>query len=197
MKIKRLVVGEFQSNCYLIFNNNKEVIIIDPGDDAEYIISEIYKNNLNPVFIIATHGHFDHILAAFELQNAFNIPFIIHEEDLFLVINMRKSAKYFLGLESDPPPAVMDFLYDGQNIKIGDILLSIIHTPGHTPGSICIFEKSLNAIFVGDLLFAGNFLGRTDHKYSSKVNLLKSLKRIKAKYKGCTVYPGHGAKTFI
>lgn len=171
--MEKLVVGQMATNCYLI-----DDMIIDPGDDAEYIMSHIKEK---PKMIVATHGHFDHIMAAYALQLAYNIPFYIHEDDVFLLSHMKSSAKHFLGLkEVDPPP---------KPSKIKD--LSFIHTPGHTPGSICIIADG--ALFTGDTLFADGSVGRTDFSYSNSRDLQKSVARIKALSEH-KIYAGHNVE---
>ncbi len=159
------------TNCYIAGD-----IIIDPGDDAEYIMSHVD----NPSMIVATHGHFDHIMAAYAIQLAYKIPFYIHEEDIFLLANMKSSAKHFLGLKHiDPPPKAS---------PIKD--LPYIHTPGHTPGSICL--KFGDVLFVGDTIFANGAVGRTDFSYSTPLELSASIEKIHSYPKGTRILPGHG-----
>lgn len=175
--MEKLVVGQMATNCYLI-----EDMIIDPGDDAEYIMSRLTKK---PKMIVATHGHFDHIMASYALQLAYNIPFYIHEEDTFLLSRMRSSARHFLGImDVDPPP---------KPTKISN--LPFIHTPGHTPGSICLSIG--NVLFVGDTIFADGSIGRTDFSYSSKKDLDNSIKKILSHPSGTRLLPGHGNETRI
>lgn len=175
--MEKLVVGVMATNCYLI-----DDMIIDPGDDAEYIMSHIDEK---PTKIVATHGHFDHIMSAFALQQAYNIPFYIHPDDIFLLQNMRSSAMHFLGLKDvDPAPNPTPI----ENIRF-------IHTPGHTPGSICLeFE---DGIIVGDTIFAGGAVGRTDFSYSSKKDLESSIERILSYSKHTKLFPGHGESVTI
>lgn len=171
--METLVVGAMATNCYIAGD-----MIIDPGDDAEYIMSHLTKK---PKMIIATHGHFDHILSAYALQLAYNIPFYIHEDDIFLLSHMESSAKHFLGLKHvDPPP---------KPSKIKG--LSFIHTPGHTPGSICIIDDG--ALFTGDTLFADGAVGRTDFSYSDPVALQESITRIRG-FSGHKIYAGHNVE---
>ncbi len=175
MTVETLVVGQMATNCYIVIDKNKS-IIIDPGDDAEYIISHL---TTKPTMIVATHGHFDHIMAAYALQLAYNIPFYIHDDDIFLLSRMQSSAKHFLGIqEIDPPPVPS---------KIGN--LPFIHTPGHTPGSICLQFNDI--LVVGDTMFA-NGVGRTDFSYSDRQKLTVSLKKIMSFPKDTRILPGHG-----
>jgi glyoxylase-like metal-dependent hydrolase (beta-lactamase superfamily II) len=152
-------------------------MIIDPGDDAEYIMTHLSQK---PSMIVATHGHFDHIMAAYAIQIAFNIPFYIHPKDIFLLKMMQSSAKHFLGLPHvDPPPIPTPI----KN-------LPFIHTPGHTPGSICLQLDDI--LIVGDTIFADGSVGRSDHSYSDPAKLSKSIGTIRSYPKNTRILPGHG-----
>ncbi len=198
MKIQQLVVGQLQSNCYLVYDNkSKETMIIDPGDDAEYITNTILKLHLSPVKIIATHGHFDHIMAAMELQLAFNIPFLIHKKDEFLVKRMNQTSIHFTGIEAGPPPKIDYYLKPEDELKTKNLCLKVLHTPGHTPGSVSLASKADNIIIVGDLLFSGGSVGRTDFSYSQPNELSDSVTRVLSFQKNMIIYPGHGPETTI
>lgn len=191
-------VGQLQTNCYIITDQlTRETIIVDPGDDADYIERKISDKKSKPVFIIATHGHFDHILAVTELTLAYNIPFLINKKDVFLVENMESSAAHFLAVKVDPPPRIGRFITETDIFKLGDNSIKILETPGHTPGSVCLYIKDLKSIFCGDLLFAGGVVGRTDFSYSNHGNLVASVKKILALPADTVVYPGHGEPTTI
>ncbi len=207
MRVERLVVGSLSTNCYLAWSEKGgKAIIIDPGDDADYIIRKIQDLKLKPKLIVATHGHFDHILAVTELKLAFNIPFIIHQADLFLVKQAQKSAQHFLNLEVEPVVLPDKFIKEGDIIRFGDGKLKIVETPGHTPGSISLISSVSNRtiqqfnnrsiVFTGDTLFA-NGVGRTDLSYSSKKDLDESLKKLLKLSGRILVYPGHGEETTI
>jgi len=196
LKIKKLVVGQLQTNCYVVFDNLiKKALIIDPGDDADYIARSISDLELEPEAIVATHGHFDHILAATELKLNYKIPFLIHKADEFLLKRMRSSAKHFAGIKADPPPKVDRYLQDKEKLVIGHLSFDIMHTPGHTPGSISLYARDHKALFVGDTLFAQGAVGRTDFSYSDKDELGRSINKLLAKGGGAAIYPGHGDKT--
>jgi len=171
MNIRTLVVGQMQTNCYIAGD-----MIIDPGDDPEYIMAHLAQK---PSMIIATHGHFDHIMAAFALQLAYNIPFYIHADDIFLLSRMQDTAKHFLGIPYvDPPPTP------------SPIPIPFIHAPGHTPGSISLqFD---NALIVGDTVFADGRVGRTDHVYSKPLELSASIEKITSYPRGTRILAGHG-----
>lgn len=199
ISIKRLVVGQMAEDCYLVSDTGtKETLIIDPGDDPEYISDVISREGLKPILIAATHGHFDHILGVRALQLAFNLPFLINTQDKFLVRRSSSTAKHYLGIKyADPNPQILSDLKDGDFIKIGKINLTVMSTPGHTPGSICLYGKKEKIIFVGDLVFEGGDVGRTDFIYASRGKLKESIKKILTLPGNTLVYPGHGKETRV
>jgi len=174
MKIERLVLGPLFTNCYIISKENK-AIIIDPADEPEKIFSALPTINL--IGAIITHAHPDHLKALPYLKNEFpKAKILLHQKDF-------KIFKKFLSF-----PKVDGFLKEGK-FSISGFEFSIIWTPGHTPGSICLLLE--NYLFSGDTLFA-DALGRTDFPYSNKKDILKSLKKIATLPKELLVYPGHG-----
>ncbi|OGM33042.1 hypothetical protein A2803_02910 [Candidatus Woesebacteria bacterium RIFCSPHIGHO2_01_FULL_44_21] len=191
MTIKKLIVGSMRSNCYIV-SDQSEALIIDPGDDADYIIRTIEEQELTPKAIIATHGHFDHVLAALELKLAYAIPFYMHKADEFLLKRMASSARHFINYDPGPPPEVDIYLKDNSILKINNFKFKIISSPGHTPGSVCLYFKKEKALFVGDLIFADGTFGRTDHIYSNKEELARSVAKIMKFPRNTIVYPGHG-----
>ncbi len=199
VNIRQLVVGQLATNCYLLISaKTKEAIVIDPGDDAEHVEEVILRGSFVPLCIVATHGHFDHVMAGRALQLAFNIPFYIHENDLFLLPQMEKSARYFLGVHTiDPAPVVTKTLADGEELTFGDTTLTVTHTPGHTPGSICLLLEEEETIFVGDTIFTDGAIGRTDFSYSRKGELESSIRRILAFPSTIKLLPGHGRSTTV
>lgn len=194
LKVERLVVGQMLTNCYLLYDNkSKEALIIDPGDDAEYIENKINDLGLTPKAIIVTHGHFDHILASEELRLIYKIPLLINQKDEFLLRSAAKSYEYFLKQKRDlsiTKPS--GYLKDNEIIKLGNDKITVIETSGHTPGSLCLFIKELGIIFTGDTLFAEGYVGRTDFKYSDKKELHESINKISKLGTDIVCYPGHG-----
>lgn len=189
LTVETLVVGQMAANCYLVSDGN-EAIIIDPGDDGEYIVGKIQETGARLTVIVATHGHSDHVTAAFELQLALGVPFYIHARDIFLLDRMRVPR-------TDPPPTVTKTLSDGDTITIGTYSLVVMHTPGHTPGGIMLYEKSSGVAFVGDVLFAGGSVGRTDFSYSRPMELASSIKKILALPLKTVLCCGHGEPTTV
>jgi glyoxylase-like metal-dependent hydrolase (beta-lactamase superfamily II) len=195
MIIKTIVVGPLDVNCYILgCEDTKVAAIIDPGDNADEIIEVIDKEGLNPGFIINTHAHFDHIGGVKAIQEYFKIDFLLHKEDLFLVDNASEQATTF-GLSPIPKPEVDKFVNNGDNISLGNKIINVIHTPGHSPGGVCYHVD--NNVFVGDTMFAGS-IGRTDLPGGSYETLINSIKeRLFPLGDSITVYPGHGPSTTI
>ena len=195
MIIKNIVVGPLEVNCYILgCEDTKEAAIIDPGDNADEIISNIEKEGLNPKFIINTHAHFDHIGGVKAIQHHFKIDFILHEGDLFLVENASEQATAF-GLKPISKPVVNKNATNGEKVNLGNKSITVIHTPGHSPGGVCYYSD--NNVFVGDTLFAGS-IGRTDLPGGSYDTLINSIKENLFPLGDSTiVYPGHGPSTTI
>ncbi len=197
MKIDTFSLGSLKTNCYLVYDEKtKEAIIIDAADDGDFIIQKILDLKLRPRLIVATHGHFDHLLGATEVQLAFKIPFLIHKADLPLLRRSRQSVKKFLGFVADPPPKDKKLIEEGDQLNFGEEKLTVIETPGHTPGGICLYAPGV--LFSGDTLFANGIIGRTDFSYASKGKIMRSIKKKLLKLPEKTVvYPGHGDTTSI
>lgn len=195
MTIKKFSLGQLQANCYFLIKKDK-CLIIDPADEANFILEKISQLKLKPVGLIATHGHFDHIMAAGEIQLSINIPFLIDLNDLFLVDRLAETAIHFLGYNPHIiKPKKVKNLPEGE-FKIDIFKFKIIKTPGHTPGSSCLYFKDQEIIFTGDTLFRDG-IGRYDFSYSSLANLKKSLLTLTKLYPQAIVYPGHGPDTTI
>jgi len=197
MEIEKLIVGQLQTNCYLVWDKEtKKGLIIDPGDDAEYILNRIKDLEIKPEMILATHGHFDHVLGVFELKMALKIPFLIHQEDLFLLKRADKTAGYFRGIKDGFVPSADGFLKGNEKISFGkNSQLKVIETPGHSPGGVAFFSRGV--VFSGDTLFKQG-VGRTDFSYCSQADLIDSIKNKLFKLPDKTIiYPGHGEKTTI
>ena len=197
--MKRLSVGQMQANCYLVIDESLgQAVIIDPGDDVEYIIDILSQLVVRPMAILATHGHFDHVMAGFAIQHAFSIPFYMNPLDQFLLDGMEASAKHFLGLpRADPAPTITHGLEGDMVLVCGSIKFSIISSPGHTPGSVSILTDDRKIIFVGDLLFQGGSVGRTDFSYSDSTQLKNSVQQILDLPDTTILYPGHGDATTV
>jgi glyoxylase-like metal-dependent hydrolase (beta-lactamase superfamily II) len=189
--IKRFIVGPLGVNAYLVADAAaKEACLIDPGDDAGKIKDFITENGFDLKFIINTHGHGDHIGA----NGSFKVPIYIHslDKDFLTDPSLNLSRMFFFSIKS-PPAAKL--LYDGDVIRLGSLEFKVIHTPGHTPGSITLILGGI--AFTGDTLFRSS-VGRTDFDYGSEEALFESIKtKLMALSDNTVVYPGHGEPSTI
>jgi len=199
LQIQTFIVGQLQTNCYLVSDDTShQALIIDPGDDANYIAEKITADNLQPIAILATHGHFDHILGAFELQQIFSLPFFIHPKDLFLLKRMRETAEHYLGISViEPSPVKPKEFPKDMKIQLGEMYVNVLETPGHTPGGVSFYFQKENICFTGDTVFAGGAIGDWRHEYSDKQLLLRSVKEIVSLPQETILYPGHGDQTTV
>jgi hydroxyacylglutathione hydrolase len=200
MQIKRLTVGPLQANCYLLWDKpGGSVAIIDPGGDPEAIISVIEEEKLTPVVLIDTHGHIDHIAANRAIKERYDIPLLIHREDASCLTdsNLNLSALGFGRLDS--PPCDRE-LQDSDEIPVGEIMLKVISTPGHSPGGICLLiarPDQPDVIITGDTLFAGG-VGRTDFPGGSWSQLIASIRNRLLSFPDETIIlPCHGPHSTI
>lgn len=181
LMVKCLKVGEFATNCYLIWDKEtKKAIIVDPGDSADYIENVISDLSLNSTAIISTHGHSDHTTSAFELCLAYTIPFFMSKADEFMLKRWR------------PVPTIKRYLRDKDTIAVGKSKMQVLSTPGHTPGGISLYSKKAGFAITGDLCFADATFGETNYSYSDAKQLFSSLKIIKCLPSDTIIYPTHG-----
>ena len=195
MIIETLEVGPFGSNCYVVGSeSNKEGIIIDPGAEADKILKTVRDLGLKIKLIALTHSHIDHIGALIEVKEVTNAEVAIHTDDAeALQTSSPLSAMFNLPLEVPPPPERL--LQGGDSLDIGDLQLLVLHTPGHSPGGICLLGEGV--VFSGDTLF--NFgIGRFDLPGSSGRQLMDSIyTKLMVLPDNTVVYPGHGPKSTI
>ena len=188
-------VGGIETNCYLM-GDDKEAILIDPGEDADKIIGAIKKRNAKVTNIVLTHGHADHIGAVPELKKYTRAPVLIHSEDAIMLTDAMANLSAVFDVPFVTTPAD-GLLKDGDLIVAGDIKLKVLFTPGHTPGGISLYEKDAGVVFTGDALFAGA-IGRTDFPRASHEQLIEAIQEKLLKLPDETVvYPGHGPKSTI
>lgn len=195
MKIIQLEVGSLGTNCYIAYcENTKKAVIIDPGGDAAKILAAVSREGLLVEAIINTHGHADHVLANVKVQEATGAPIWIHSAEADMLGSGSRNLSAFLGGATSCGKADR-LLTDGEVLPIGDFSLTVLHTPGHTPGGISLlFDKT---VFVGDTLFAES-IGRTDFPGGSYSQLINSIKtKLMTLDDEVKAYPGHGPATTI
>lgn len=195
MKINILSNGIFGSNTYIV-ESGKECAIVDCGNKPQDILKVIEEKGLTLKYIILTHGHGDHIFYAGKIRQATDAPLCLHEDELSIYIDSDKNGYNAFGFNpefANPTPDML--LKHGDKLTLGDETIEIIHTPGHTPGGICILCG--DSLFSGDTLFQGS-VGRTDLFGGSQKDLMESIRtRLYTLDGNIKVYPGHGMYTTI
>lgn len=195
MKIRTLPLGSFEANCYLVSDDEGHTLVIDPGDEADHIVSALQDTHLTVAAYLVTHGHVDHLSALTELERVFPAPVGIHPAD----------GKWAFGGTNQMPPFYsapqrprqpMRALADGQAWTDAGLHYRVLATPGHSPGCVCFYFQNDNVIFTGDTLFAGS-VGRTDLPGGDERLLLQSLSRLTSLPDCTVIYPGHGPQTTI
>lgn len=202
MKINHYVVGQVQTNCYVVINQeNKECFIIDPGASAKQLAEMIRKDGLTPVAVLLTHGHFDHAGGAEELAKEFNIKIYAHEAEKDTLENPQKNVSWMVGVSETY--SADTFLKDEEFVTLAGFEIKVLHTPGHTEGGCCYYVASEDVIFTGDTLFAQS-VGRTDFPGGSMSQIVRSIteKLLTLNEAGnletdIMVYPGHNDPTTI
>ncbi len=194
MIFRKLVVGPFASNCYIVGSeSSKEGMIIDPGDEAEEILENVKDLGLTVKSIVITHGHIDHIGAVNEVKEATGAEVAIHTDDAKSL--QGRSLSRMFGVSHQPLPPPDRLLNGGDSLDIGDLHFLVLHTPGHSPGGICLLGEGV--VFCGDTLFNYS-IGRTDLPNGSHSQLMDSIyTKLMVLPDDTVVCPGHGPDTTI
>ena len=198
LKIQKLPVGELEANCFLVSDEENNAVIIDPGAEPDYILSEIESLGLKPLAILLTHAHFDHFGAAAEVIEKYQIPLYVHTLDRPMVTSAEYSLAVQLGFGAmyrRPDENFIRTFEDNETLKFSEELeFLVIHTPGHSPGSSCFRHGEI--LFSGDTLFRDG-VGRVDFQGGNIHDMRKSLARLGALEGDCKVYTGHYAETTL
>lgn len=191
-KIKVNVGGKDHiTNSYILYDDSKEAVIFDPADEQEKIIDKVKELELDVKYIVITHAHADHFGALEKIAKWTNAYILVHENDYEALVNKAPNYAEELGVRKQNLESfTIVKIFDGYNFKIGNINLEVIHTPGHTDGGICIFEKTSNSLFTGDTIFC-NCYGRCDLYSASSEKMVESLKKIFSRFEDVTIYSGH------
>ncbi|MDR1204165.1 MAG: MBL fold metallo-hydrolase [Peptococcaceae bacterium] len=195
MKILVMVVGPIQTNCYLVYDEDtKDAMVVDPGFDGERILEAVRENGLNVKYIVNTHAHMDHVGADMEVKEATGAPLLLHRLDAplleeFREMHMRKHSARQREIVADMT------LEEGQVLEIGKARFTVLHTPGHSPGGVCLVGEGV--CFCGDTLFQGS-VGRTDFMGGSFEALKASIQnKLYCLDDATPVFPGHGDATTV
>lgn len=192
-KIIQIEVGDdnYPTNCYIIYDEENNAVVIDPGYDKEKIIDKINDKDLKVRYVILTHCHADHLGELEKVVKYTGAEVIIHEDDLDGLEDDEKS--HFTALNVIKPNINKEKIItvkDEDIIKVGNIELEVIHTPGHTSGCMCLLEKSTESLFTGDTIFATCY-GRVDLKSGNFKDMANSIEKIFDRFEDIIIYPGH------
>lgn len=209
INIEHFTFNAFQTQCFVVWDKDGHCAFIDPGaadsSEKERLTSFVASKGLTPVCIILTHGHFDHIYGMADLVRRYGIPVYVHRSEAFTLENTNPYVCSAFGLPlPDTFPLLGEgeessvvFVAEGDEIKVGELSLEVIETPGHTTGGICCLERKEKVLFSGDTLFAGA-IGRTDHPGGNYDLMMKSiLGKLMTLDGDITVFPGHGPQSDI
>lgn len=193
VRIETGAFGPWQTNAYLVWDGRSpDALVVDPGmGAAQPLIERVAANGLRLNVIANSHGHVDHIFDDAPLMRGTDAPLAIHPDDAY-----RLSGDNNYGFEMEPVTASRD-LVEGEQVRIGDLVFDVLHLPGHTEGSVCLYEERLGLLLSGDVLFAGSY-GRTDLPGGSSEQMVASLARLAREIPPAVrVLPGHGPETTI
>ena len=199
LTIKQFYFNDLRECTYVVGDQTKECIIIDPGmysnREKERVADYIAENQLKPQKVILTHGHFDHVMGCGWCTKKYNIPLYIHKADKGVLSNAQQTCAMFGYSIEETPKETLD-LVPNEYVTFGESKLLIISTPGHTWGSVCLYSEADKVCFTGDTLFAGN-CGRTDLPEGDNSSMCNSLTKVlvNALPKECEIYSGHGVKS--
>lgn len=197
LKVKMLTLGMISTNCFVIGDDEGgDAIVIDPADNADTILQTVEDAGWTVRQILATHTHFDHILAARDLKAATGAPFLLHADDAPMLEDMQARVRTFFGIDVPPPPKPDGFVAEGDVVEAGGIRLEVLFTPGHSPGHVTYVTEA-DLVFSGDCLFQGG-IGRTDLPGGDYDTLMTSItEKLMPLDDDVTVASGHGPLTTI
>jgi glyoxylase-like metal-dependent hydrolase (beta-lactamase superfamily II) len=198
LEVRGIVVGLFQENCWIVGSRQRgEAVVIDPGDEPEEILAIARDMGVKITRVLASHAHLDHIMAARDIVEATGAPFLLHAGDVTIAEHMPESAQMWLGREVLPAPTPDAFPTDGQDIEVAGVTLRVIHTPGHTPGSVSLYAAEAQLLFSGDTLFRES-IGRTDLPGGDTETITASIRdKLYTLPDETRVLPGHMLETTI
>lgn len=196
MNIHSFTIGPLETNAYLVVDEGtRQALLIDPGLESEGIYDFILQERLELSAIVNTHGHFDHVCGSAFFKAKTGKPVLLHRDDVAMMSQAAEQALSY-GFQVPTPPAPDRLLAEGDEVVVGGSRFQVLHTPGHTPGGICLYYEE-GVVFVGDTLFAGS-IGRTDTPGGSAEVLLSSIRnKLLSLPDETAVYPGHGPPTTI
>jgi glyoxylase-like metal-dependent hydrolase (beta-lactamase superfamily II) len=198
LEVRGVVVGLFQENCWIVGSRRRgEACVIDPGDEPDRILALARDMGVRITRVVASHAHLDHVMAVQAIVDATAAPFVLHQDDLEIADHVPLAARMWLNREVLAPPRPNAFAVDGQDLEIAGVTLKVIHTPGHTPGSVSLYAADAHLLFSGDTLFRES-IGRTDMPGGDSSQILQSIaNRLYTLPEDTRVLPGHMQETTI
>jgi len=194
MIIKSFPLGPLEANCFIVADeHSRKAMVIDPGDEPDRIMDVLKTENLSLEYIICTHAHFDHVGAVPDIKEQTGATIVIHKDEQEIYDGARDMAAFW-GYALDPLPEPDLLAEDGNEIKMGSLTFTVLHTPGHSPGGMCLFGEGI--VITGDTLFAGS-VGRTDFHGGDIRKLKQSYERLMSLPPETTVLAGHGPNSTI
>ena len=194
MTVHTLVLGDLDTNAYVVADVHGNALIIDPADDAEAILSFVRDNGYSVSSVVLTHAHFDHMLAAEKVAETLGVSLFVGRGDAPAMTDPIRNLSGLFGISSEVRISTYKTLVEDDVVRVGDLAFSVLETPGHTPGCICLLCDDI--LFSGDTLFERS-IGRLDFPGGDPAAMLASLQRLMALAPATTVYPGHGRATTI
>lgn len=200
MEVAQFTFNDFSENTFVLYDDSKDCIIIDPGcntrDEEKLLIDFIEGHSLNPVMLVNTHCHIDHVLGNAFIKEKYNLELRAHNGEKIVLDNMENVARMY-GINYSPSPEISIFLEEGEYLKFGNTRLEIYFTPGHSPASLSFFHRESNQLIAGDVIFQGS-IGRTDLPGGNHATLIQSIKeKLFPLGDDVKVYCGHGPSTNI
>lgn len=199
MNVQRFTFNPFLTNCF-VCESEGEAVLLDPScstsEEKDIVERYLVENGLEVRHLLLTHGHIDHIFGCAYFADLFGMSFQIHREDAPLLSRAEEQASMF-GVEIDQPPLASSFIENGDTIEFGKVRLEVLHTPGHSPGSVSFYDETSRTVLAGDVLFEGS-IGRTDLWRGSLPELMRSIfEKLVPLGPDVRIHPGHGPDTII
>ncbi len=194
MNIEQIIVGPLESNCFIVSDESKhEALVVDPGAEPDKILRFIEGNKLAVNYIVCTHAHFDHVGAVAAIKEKTEASIVVHKDELDIYAGVKDQGALW-GFSIQQPPQPDKLVEEGTVLRVGGLEFTVFHTPGHSPGGICLYRAGV--LISGDLIFAGS-VGRTDFLGGSIDALKTSFNRIISLPSDTKIFPGHGPQTTV